>query len=564
MAFQPRKIKRKALPLKNFSPLFLFPYENRAEKVKKKLLLIGGWFFPLFFLFFVFLTLFLRGRQEKVSFFFSQLSPSFLYSLRVSLFSTLLSLFLGFWISILGFRLLRFLRFYLHIFFGLVLVLPPVIVGFTWAQILSDSSWGGRILLILFPNSFYSWKSTFGLGLSYVYFNLPLVILVFWNRLEQISQTNFQIGQQWGFQEWDCIRFLFWPNLKNTALHFGLLIFLFCFQDFNLGAFFAQRPQETVFSFAIYQSLMLDLDWNKTLFFSLFSLFPSTIYWVFLFFFLTKTPKPSPGKGTTQWLGTGKKGVLFFCYLGMAVACVFFALPIIHTLYHLHFISLKEQLFSSSFSNALAYSLALGFVSSFLALSLSLFYQWAGSSAPKSTSLVGRFFENANLATSLFLAFPGIVLAMAAFLFLQSFDFIRFPAVQFLTLAIVQSFSLISLYVFLFQEPFLWHKQRYFLLKTSLGLSFFEQFTLVDWPGLKKTCILAFSLCFILSLGDYSAITVLGQGQRTLSLLSKDLASHYLFDKALANNSLLFFLCFLIFTVSLLFTHPFSDAKSRY
>jgi thiamine transport system permease protein len=374
------------------------------------------------------------------------------------------------------------------------------------------------IVLVLALTSIYGnkhilggWIELYGLGgilLAHVFFNLPLAVRLFYEASEQIAPENFRLSAQLSFTDSEIFRHVEWPIFRNIVPRVSALIFLLCAASFvivlTLGG-----PSATTLEVAIYQSLRLDFDIGRAL--------TLAIIQIVLCFALVALS----GRVMLQNV-THAGNQLFqrrFDGHGFGARAVDYALigfsafVVLPPLLALFSSGLTQMQISPQVLNAAGFSLVIGFVSSGLALLL------AWNIAQQSD------WFSQGLALSALIV-PPAVMATGWFIVLQGLSDSRLVVIA--TIVALNALMALPFVVSILAPAFERNRKKHDRLCAQLAVSGWQKLRHIDLPLMSRALIQSFLLAFILSIGDLTAITLLGnQGVVTLPSLIQIQMGHY-------------------------------------
>jgi thiamine transport system permease protein len=355
------------------------------------------------------------------------------------------------------------------------------------------------------------WIELYGLGgilLAHVFFNLPLAVRLFYEASEQIAPENFRLSAQLSFTDSEVFRHVEWPVLRNIVPRVSALIFLLCAASFvivlTLGG-----PSATTLEVAIYQSLRLDFDIGR-------ALTLSVIQIVLCFALVALSGRvmlqnvTHAGNQLFQRRFDGHGfGARFIDYALIA----FGSFVVVPPLLVLFSSGLSQMQISPQILSAAGFSLIIGLVSSCLALVLG----W--NIAPKSDWL------SRGLALSALIV-PPAVMATGWFIVLQGLNDSLLVVIA--TIVVLNALMALPFVVSILAPAFERNRKRHDRLCAHLTLSGWQKLRHIDLPLMSRPLVQSFLLAFILSIGDLTAITLLGnQGVVTLPSLIQIQMGHY-------------------------------------
>ncbi len=388
--------------------------------------------------------------------------------------------------------------------FAVPTALPAIVVILALSQI-----YGAKQMLGEYVN-FYGLG---GILLAHVFFNLPLAVRLFYEANENISPENFRLAAQLSFSDWAVFRHVEWPVFRNVLPRVSALVFLLCAASFvivlTLGG-----PAATTLEVAIYQSLRLDFDIGRALALAVLQI----VLCLILVALSGHVMLQNFTHATTllvQKRFDGNDYVARFTDYGLILLGVVFIVPPMLALVvgGVGQIAISSQLF-----NALLFSFAIGAASALLTILLA----W------KIAQCTDWFSQSISLAA---LIVPPAVMATGWFLLLRDVND-RIDVVLATIIALNALMALpfaVSILAPAFDRNMKWHDR----LCKQLGFNNWQRLINIDLPLMRRPVMQALLLAFVLSLGDLTAITLLGnQGIVTLPSLIQSQMGHYRGDAA--------------------------------
>jgi thiamine transport system permease protein len=420
----------------------------------------------------------------------------FWFTLKQAFLSTAISVLFGLLVARAMVRRDFFGRQFLLGLFAVPLALPAIVVVLAITAIYGARGWLG------------GWFNIYGLSgilLAHVFFNMPLAVRLFIEALSNIAPENFRLGAQLGFTGRAIFKHVEWPVLRNVLPRVFGLIFLLCAASFvivlTLGG-----PSSTTLEVAIYQSLRQDFDVARAI--NLAGV--QIILCLALVMLAGRIVLQSPVLSTYQsnlmrrdGASTAAKfidGFAIILALGLVVppllALVVAGVPFISINFAAFITSILMGTGAAIISIGLAWPLARsgGFTSQVSAL--------AALIVPPAVLATGWFLALRNFSDSLLTAALSIIALNA----LMALPF----SVAALAPAFEQSTKL--------------HDR----LCAQLGVSGWARFWRIDVPMMRRPLTQALLMAFVLSLGDLTAVTLLGsQGLITLPALIHQQMGNY-------------------------------------
>ena len=433
------------------------------------------------------------------------------FTLKQAFLSTLLSVVPGLLIA----RALARRNFVGHAWllrlFAVPTALPAIVVVLALSQIYGAKQMLGGVV------SFYGLG---GILLAHVFFNLPLAVRLFYEASENISSENFRLAAQLSFSDWAVFRHVEWPVFRNALPRVSALIFLLCAASFvivlTLGG-----PSATTLEVAIYQSLRLDFDIGRAL-----ALAVLQIVLCLIFVALSgRVMLQNFTHATTLLVQRRFDGNDMVARITDYGLISLGAILIVPPMLALIISGLGQIVLSNQLLTALLFSFAIGAASALLTILLA----W------KIAQCTDWFSRSISLAA---LIVPPAVMATGWFLLLREVND-RLDVVLTTIIALNALMALpfaVSILAPAFDRNMKWHDR----LCKQLGFTGWQRLINIDLPLMRRPLVQALLLAFVLSLGDLTAITLLGnQGIITLPSLIQSQMGHYRGDAAAGTALLL-------------------------
>jgi thiamine transport system permease protein len=436
-----------------------------------------------------------------------------LFTLKQAFLSTVISVVIGVFSARAFARRHFWGRDFLLGLFTIPLALPAIVVVLAISAVYGTQGWLGGLINIY---------GLSGILVAHVFFNAPLAARLFMNALDAIAPENFRLAEQMGFNDVAMLRHVDGPALRNAFPHIFSLIFLLCAASFvvvlTLGG-----PSATTLEVAIYQSLRQDFDVARAINLAFVQIALSIALAIFL-------GRVALQHGVLSSYRSGRArsdGRSFFPRAIDALAIILAIAMILPPLASLIVAGIPYVAFNWQ---ALFTSLMIGAASAVLTVMLA----W---------SLARRHNAVSHTSSIAALIVPPVVLATGWFLALRNFS----------DSFLVVGGSIIALNVLMalpFAVPVLAPQfelmnAQHERLCAQLGLSGWNKFRVIEFPIMRKSLQQAGLLAFILSLGDLTAVTLLGsQGLVTLPALIHQQMGNYRSHEAAGSALVLAGLCY--------------------
>ena len=380
--------------------------------------------------------------------------------------------------------------------FGMPLALPAIVVVLAITRVYGAQGWLG------------GWVNIYGLNgilLAHVFFNLPLATRLMLEALRQIAPENIRLSEQLGLSDLGFFRHVEWPILRHVMPRIFALIFLLCAASFvivlTLGG-----PSATTLEVAIYQSLRQDFDVSRALDLSALQIMVCLV----LVVISGRLELHAPTLAHYQRRETRRDGVgwpsriMDFSAIAAAIA---FMVPPAAALVLAGFVNIQFN------AQAMGTSLMLGAGSALISVALAWTLARDGGIGLQVTSLAA-------------LIVPPAVLATGWFLLLRPVSDSKFIVVA--SIVALNALMTLPFATSLLAPAFAQVARTQDRLCLELGIQGWARFWHIDVRSLKRPLIQAFLMAFVFSLGDLTAITLLGtQGLITMPVVIHQQMGHY-------------------------------------
>jgi len=395
--------------------------------------------------------------------------------------------------------------------FASAIVTPGLIVAFGLLTVWGRSGWinglagavGGHVEVPLFGLP--------GILMAHVILDAAFAARVLLARLDAVPETRLRTGQSLGLPALTRYRVIDWPAMRGSLPGLAAIIFLLAFTSFPIVLLLGGGPANQTLEVAIYSAVRLDFDLDAAV---VLALVQVGICAVVIIGSVAFAPIPStPGPTRPQrWADGAPVRALQWVVLGLCLAG--FALPLLAVAWGLFGGGIAALGARPAFWQAASTSLGIATASAMLTLLLALVLAMGRAAS------AGRGLRLALAAPAYtYLAVPAMVLALGFFLLVRSLGMAperAGPAVVVVANALLSlPFAIAAL-----GPPFDAIASGKGRLIRSLGLTGWQQFSLVEWPLLGRDIGMVLALAFCFSLGDLGVISLFGTpGFTTLPLL---------------------------------------------
>jgi thiamine transport system permease protein len=428
--------------------------------------------------------------------------------------------------------------------FATTLVLPVLVGVFGLLSIYGNSGLIVQLLAMLEQKLPFSIYGLNGILLAHVFFNLPFATRLLLQSLQSIPSEHHKLSSHLGICHWHKFKLVEWPCLCQQLPHVCGLVFMLCFTSFATVMALGGGPKSTTIELAIYQAIKFDFDLQSGALLALWQI----VLCGTLAIVIQRFSRPIPLSNTT-----GKQSLYLFndntpakIWDALWISLVLFLvipplLMIVINGLNAQFISVIS---SASFWDALQNS----FLIAIFAAVISLFAGFFILLSSRAWRLIGLDFkaDKLELIATIILVTPGLVISTGLFLLLRNMTDVFSLAI--VIVIAVNALMALPYVIKTLAQPMLQVAQQYERLCASLGMFGFSRFYLIEWRAIKRPIIHAFSVSFVLSMGDLSAIALFGsQDFRTLPLYLLQLLGSYQMQSAAVVSLFLFILSIGIF-----------------
>ncbi len=369
-----------------------------------------------------------------------------------------------------------------------------------------------------------------GILLAHVFFNLPLVVRLLFENLNATPAESHRLAAQLNFSDRTVFWHVDWPVLQRALPRIVALVFLLCASSFVIVLLFG-GPQATTLEVAIYQSLRMDFDVPRALTLTLMQIILSGfLVWAAAKALMTPLTSATLRVKSERYDGRTKVSrSLDFLMIATAAMLV---LPVLLSVF-------AQGILHINFTRVLMEALFTSFVLAFFTCCLALPLAWGMAAA------LTRKPEWRSVLTAIgFAGFivPPAVIATGWFLAFRQFDNTIVLAAT--LIAVMNALMSLPFVLSVLAPAFSRAAFNHDRLCDQLGIRGWSRFVVVDLAALRAPLAQAMMLAFVLSLGDLTAVTMLGSnGLITLPSLVQQQMGHYQSDAAGGTALILAALC---------------------
>lgn len=388
----------------------------------------------------------------------------------------------------------------------------------------------------------------YGIILGNIAVCLPMVVLIFYHRLNRLNQVSWKMATLYNISEKNLFSRVEMPEIVKSVPSLSLVVLMLCMSNFGIVLSLGRGPIHTTIEFAIYQALRFDFNIAAAV---MFSIIHFAIFAIIYCYFLQHIIKPFDIYSSLEKVRYAAKSIYVRAidYVFIFLLFLLFIIPIsavilsgmqermILTLFSSDFWQALKDSFIISFSAAL---LAIIFASSILLINFRIKRQLAFS---KKSNIILMF-------TSLCLSLTPFVLSTGVFIimyrFVNIFEFAKtiiilinaVMACPFVLIIMMRSTSFVS-------------RQKY-LLCSNLGVDGINFFRFIYFRRIKQLVGYSFMIAFIISWGDMSVISLFGSKDlSTLPYLIYQNISHYKVNDAAVVACIMLLISYIIIWVIL-------------
>jgi len=368
-----------------------------------------------------------------------------------------------------------------------------------------------------------------GILLAHVFFNLPYASRLLLQSMETIPYEQNLLSLHLGMTAWQRFRWVEWPRLQQSLLPIAGLVFMLCFTSFATVMTLGGGPKSTTIELAIYQAIKFDFDLSTGAILAIAQMFFCSVLY-FLFQHNAKNIRVNIETPDYDAPKTRNSiGLLIWDVMWLFLLIWIVIPPLLSVL----FSGLNSQIIvvlsRSDFWAALLLSMSIAFFSGGIATVFG--YLIVITSRGLKLNRYRKMADTLELLGSLVLVTPSLVISTGLFLLLRQFSDIY--SFSFWIVVFVNGLMALPFVIKILSPPMWLVEKQYYLLCSSLGIQRWNKFYLIDVKSIKAPLVYSFSLSFLLSLGDLTAISMFGsQDFQTLPLFLFRLLGSYQMDAA--------------------------------
>ncbi|MEM6462666.1 MAG: thiamine/thiamine pyrophosphate ABC transporter permease [Pseudomonadota bacterium] len=389
--------------------------------------------------------------------------------------------------------------------------LPPIVAALGLIEIWGRQGIVNHALIALGMDSPVSIYGLAGILIAHVFFNMPLAARLLVSQLERVPAEHWRNASQLGLGQWAVFRLIEWPFMRSHLPAVSGLVFMLCITSFTLVLLLGGGPAATTIEVAIYQALRFDFDPQRAVILALIQLL-LTAFLLLILTMIGGSPdeQATLGQAAKRYPGRGV-AARFFDYGLIGLCALFLLAPLVSIAISglsADFVRLLNEpvvwraIFTSLAIAAIAALISVSIAATlvrarYAAMPLAYDYPWARA-----------FRLSASGASSLVLLVPPIVLGAGWFVLLRNRADI-FAVAPFIVITINAMMAL-PFTVRVLEPAHTTHMARTARLSSALGIGGLDRLRLIDWPGMRRSFLLAMAFAMALSLGDLGAIALFG------------------------------------------------------
>lgn len=459
------------------------------------------------------------------------------FSLWQAFLSTLLSVFIGLLVARAFVRFPHFpFRNLILGLFGLPLVVPAVVAVLGIVSVYGNQGW-----LPIGKNLY----GITGILLAHCFFNIPLAVRLFIPSWNMIPEQHWRMAAQLRFTSWQQWKHIEWPTLRESLPSVSLLIFMLCLTSFAVVLTLGGGPKSTTLEVAIYQSLRFDFEPAQAVMLAILQLVISIIVAVLASRF-SKLPDVEPSFNATQNIRQVSQGKIdtFSQPILVLLTILFVLSPLLAMLIDAINGPVIEVLSDKNLWKATAFSLIIGLS----AAALSLFLAWFLLNASAEASYQNKPYLSQwmLLSGSIIFVMPPLVIGTGLFILLAEYINVFDWAITIVIL--INGLMGLPFIIRTLGPAVRQNKMKYNKLSTSLNLSAWQRFKIIDLPLLRKPIGLSAALVTTIAIGDLGVIALFGSPETaTLPLLLYQRLASYQIPQAAVTAAFLLTLSLFMF-----------------
>lgn len=431
--------------------------------------------------------------------------------------------------------------------FGTTLVLPVLVGVFGIIAVYGNQGILAQLLSHFDTKLPFSIYGLNGILIAHVFFNLPFSTRLLLMTIESVPTEQRRLAKHLGMSSWTCFKLVEWPRLKQHLPHIIGLVFMLCFTSFATVMALGGGPKATTIELAIYQAIKFDFDLQVGAVLAIWQMAICSLLVLFVGRF-SRVVEGGSAFGATcliQPLDSWRKRAWdsFWIMVSLLLVAPPLLMVIIAGLNQKILDVLTDMVFWQSFFS----SIQVAFLSAVIALVTGVLILSSTRMLRLKEQL--RLADKIELVGTVILVTPALVLSTATFLMLRGVTDVFSLAV--IIVVLVNALMALPFVIKTLNQPMLQLATQYHLLWQSLGILGVARFFSMEWRALRAPLMHAFSMSFILSLGDLTVIALFGsQDFKTLPLYLYQLLGSYQMQAAAVVSLVLFIVSIGMFSLT--------------
>ena len=413
--------------------------------------------------------------------------------------------------------------------FATTLVLPVLVGVFGLLSIYGNSGLIAQLLATFNQKLPFSIYGLNGILLAHVFFNLPFATRLLLQPLQSIPAEHHKLSAHLGIEHWNKFKLVEWPCLRQQLPHVCGLVFMLCFTSFATVMALGGGPKSTTIELAIYQAIKFDFDLQSGALLALWQMMLCGTLAIIIQRFSRPMPVITSSIKSSFFLFSDTMRSKCWDALWILVVILLVIPPLLMIIINGLNAQFINVITAASFWSALKNSFLVAIFAAVIAVIAGLFILISS----RFWRLSGLHFraDKLELIATIILVTPGLVISTGLFLLLRNITDIFSIAI--VIVIAVNALMALPYVIKTLAQPMLHTAQQYDQLCASLGMFGFSRFYLVEWRAIRQPIVHAFSISFVLSMGDLSAIALFGsQDFSTLPLYLFQLLGSYQMESA--------------------------------
>lgn len=395
--------------------------------------------------------------------------------------------------------------------FSSAIVTPGLVLAFGMLSIWGRQGWINQTLQLFGRDIGSPAFGFWGIVFAHVLLDGAFAARILLARLDAIPAARLKTGQSLGLTAAARFAIIDWPALRSALPGLAAIIFLLAFTSFPIVLLLGGGPANQTLEVAIYAAVRQDFNLRGAVFLALTQIAVCALV-ILASAAFAPVPSSLGPSAPPSWLDRPR--VRTIQVLLLAVAATAFILPLLAVLVGGLTPGLFQVVSRANFWASAATSLLVGSSSAMLTLLLALLLTLGRGATARAGLRLGL-----GVPAYAYLAVPAVVLSLGFFLLVRNLGIAPGAAAPFV---VVFANALLALpfAVATLGPPLDAIAHSRGKLIRALGLSNWQQFSLVELPLIGRDIGIVLALAFCFSLGDLGVIALFGtQDFATLPLL---------------------------------------------